>query len=179
MSASRDVLLYCLTLAACAGTLTVTITSQTPYPTNNLIPTTTPPPLEPTEPNKHGNCAQPLPDKFAEELWFDKYCDAEGIPILASANVEAEAVQQARDVLVSMFSNIPEYRDLLISDDVKVVIYDNYREQISEVPGYCTLGAADLYGRYCDETPNSHNVGKRFISQTLWPIHHPRNGSVT
>ena len=72
--------------------------------------------LEPNEDRSGCQISTP-PDDLKLNDFYSKYCDAIGIPILASDHLEDRALQQAYYIINNILAPIPEVRQRLVSRD--------------------------------------------------------------
>lgn len=96
-------------------------------------PTLTPTPFEAVVNENRSSCVVSKPPSGYGE-WFEKYCDAGGIPILASKYVSDTAVQQAYYIVTNLFAPIPDAKQVLAKQGVKFIIYDLDHETILDIP---------------------------------------------
>ena len=79
------------------------------------------------------------------DLWYVKYCNAAGLPILASKNVSDVAMKQAYYVIMTMFEKTPQYRQNLINSSAILVIYNDDEESIESIPSLTVYGERGSY----------------------------------
>lgn len=79
------------------------------------------------------------PASLGLNSFYKKYLNAEGIPIVSSANVADEALLKARDIVRSMLKNIPSEKTKMIANKLRVGII-GINEVPTQMPEY-----ADLY----------------------------------
>ena len=65
--------------------------------------------------------------------WYQKYVDADGLPILSSAAVSDTALLQARHIVMRMLERIPEARDEMLRCHFRVAVAGG-RENITDLP---------------------------------------------
>lgn len=75
------------------------------------------------------------PEDIKVKPFYSKYCDAQGIPILASDEVEDRALQQAYYIINNMLGPIPEVRQQLISRGYYVAVI-GLTEDLTDLPEY-------------------------------------------
>jgi hypothetical protein len=107
--------------------------TATPTTSETPEPTLTPTPFVAVISEDRSPCIVSAPPTGYGE-WFTKYCDAGGIPILASKYVSDIAVQQAYYVATNFFAPIPDHRQTLADAGVKFIIYDLDHETILDIP---------------------------------------------
>jgi len=90
------------------------------------------------------------PLKLALDPFYEKYCDAAGIPVIASAAVSDTALLIARDIIIHMLSERPDLRWQLIRDGQKVGII-GAKQQMSDIPEYKNLKKPELGDRRLTE----------------------------
>jgi len=75
------------------------------------------------------------PEDINVKPFYTKYCDAFGIPILASEEVEDRALQQAYYIINNMLGPIPEVRQQLVSRSYYVAVI-GLTEELTDLPEY-------------------------------------------
>lgn len=65
--------------------------------------------------------------------WYQKYVDADGLPILSSAAVSDTALLQARHIVMTMLQRIPEARDEMLRCHFRVAVAGAH-ERITDLP---------------------------------------------
>ena len=97
-----------LLLAGCAGS-----------PTRGVDPgevlLTTPTSAQADE-DRSGCLVSSVPNEFGFDPFYEKFCDADGIPIISSGEVDDLALKQAYYLITNMLAPIPEVRQELISN---------------------------------------------------------------
>jgi len=83
------------------------------------------------------------PVKLALDPFYEKYCDALGIPVIASKEVSDTALLIARDIIIHMLSERPDIRLQLITEGQKVGII-GVNQQMSDIPEYKNLKKPEL-----------------------------------
>jgi hypothetical protein len=86
------------------------------------------------------------PVKLMLDPFYEKYCDAMGIPVIASEKVSDLAILIARDIIVHMLSERPDIRRALITEGQKVGIIGK-DQQMSDIPEYKNLKKPELGDR--------------------------------
>ena len=76
-----------------------------------------------------------LPPPSQYDVFYGKYIDAEGIPIVSSAAVDDEALFQAHRLSLQMLKNIPEVRQRMIVNRIKIAIIGK-DEATTDIPEY-------------------------------------------
>jgi len=107
--------------------------SEAPKPSDTPEATMTSTPFEAVVNEDRGGCVVSAPPSGYGD-WFAKYCDAGGIPVLASKNVSDIAVQQAYYVVMNFFAAIPEHKEKLVAAGVQFILYDLDHETIADIP---------------------------------------------
>ncbi len=92
-----------------------------------------------------------VPVDYSFDPFYEKYCDADGIPIISSGEVDDRALQQAYYLIQNMLASIPEVRQELISNSAYVGIIGKNEEQTS-LPEY-----GHLDSEYWDQ--RAHGLG--------------------
>jgi hypothetical protein len=75
------------------------------------------------------------PEDLRFHKFYSKYCDAKGIPIISSGEVEDRALQQAYYIINNMLAPIPEVRQELVSRGYYVAVIGLY-EELTDLPEY-------------------------------------------
>lgn len=78
------------------------------------------------------------PAKLMLDPFYEKYVDAMGIPIIASAAVSDTALLIAREIIIQMLSERPDIRRTLVRTGQKVGIIGQ-TQQMSDIPEYKNL----------------------------------------
>jgi len=78
------------------------------------------------------------PSKLMLDPFYEKYVDAMGIPVIASAVVSDTALLVARDIIIHMLSERPDIRQALVQSGQKVGII-GHAQQMSDIPEYKNL----------------------------------------
>ncbi len=78
------------------------------------------------------------PSKLMLDPFYEKYVDAMGIPVIASAAVSDTALLIARDIIIHMLSERPDLKQALIRSRQKVGII-GHAQQMSDIPEYKNL----------------------------------------
>lgn len=74
------------------------------------------PPLTPVIEDRSGCVVSSVPDEYGFDPFYEKFCDAVGIPIISSGEVDDLALKQAHYLITSMLAPIPDVRQELISN---------------------------------------------------------------
>lgn len=90
------------------------------------------------------------PLKLGLDPFYEKYCDAMGIPVIASGVVSDMALLIARDIIIHMLSERPELKLQLIRDGQKVGII-GANQQMADIPEYRNLKKPELGDRRLTE----------------------------
>ncbi|MBA7524246.1 hypothetical protein ES705_16383 [subsurface metagenome] len=78
------------------------------------------------------------PSKLMLDSFYEKYVDAMGIPVIASAAVSDTALLVARDIIIHMLSDRPDILRALVQSGQKVGII-GHAQQMSDIPEYKNL----------------------------------------
>ena len=78
------------------------------------------------------------PSRLMLDPFYEKYIDAMGIPVIASAAVSDTALLIARDIIIHMLSERPDIRRTLVRFGQKVGII-GHTQQMSDIPEYKKL----------------------------------------
>ncbi len=90
------------------------------------------------------------PLKLALDPFYEKYCDAMGIPVIASKEVSDTALLIARDIVIHMLSERSDVRLQLIREGQRVGII-GLNQQMSDIPEYKNLKKPELGDRRLTE----------------------------
>lgn len=90
----------------------------------------------------------PVPQSLGLHGFYDKYLDADGIPIVSSSKVPDRALYQVRFLTRQMLSKIPKVRQSLVYRNVRIAIIAD-DEVTRDIPEHA--GVADPPGRNLDE----------------------------
>jgi hypothetical protein len=102
-------LLFILTLSACRGAAGgAPPVSPPPSSTAEARPTPT------AEQVIAGCIITPLPEDSGFDAFYERGCDAGGIPIISTVQVDEQAFEMAYDVITNMLAPIPDIRQLLV-----------------------------------------------------------------
>lgn len=86
------------------------------------------------------------PAKLMLDPFYEKSCNAMGIPVVASGKVSDLALLIARDIVIHMLAERPDIRRQLITDGQKIGIIGK-DQQMSDIPEYKTLKKPELGDR--------------------------------
>lgn len=95
-----------------------------------------------------------VPEELTFDPFYQKYCDAGGIPVISSEEVDDLALQQAYDVIMNMLKPIPEVRQELIANGAYFGVIGMY-ERLTEMPEYAHMDSA-----YWDQRARGLGGGK-------------------
>jgi hypothetical protein len=123
-----------LLLSACQGSPAQDITS-TQLAEDHADPT-----ADPRE-DRSGCVVGIVPESFGFDPFYEKYCDAGGIPIISSGAVHDLALQQAYYVVMNMLAPIPEVRRELISNGAYFGVIGAH-ERTTSLPEYAHMDSA-------------------------------------
>ena len=139
-------------LSACApalpsaiATSRATITaSNTPPP--DVTPTATSPP-SPTpatvNEDRSGCIISAPPSRLELDPAYEKYCDANGIPIIGLAPVSDKAMRQAYYLVINFFAPIPDYLATMIENGGMLAIYGR-NQNVRDVPATYTFALSKM-----------------------------------
>ncbi len=141
-------ILFALLLSACAPALpaaTATITpSNTPPPGSTLTPTSAPSPTPASVNEDRSGCVISAPPASLDlDPDYAKYCDANGIPILALAPVSDKAIRQAYYLVVNFFAAIPDFQKIMIEKGAMLAIYGR-NQTVRDVPATYTFSLSTM-----------------------------------
>jgi len=89
---------------------------------------------------ERGGCVITAPPaELGLDPYYTKYCDAKGIIIAASKDVDDFALREAWYVVVNFFAPIPEALASLVESGAQLSIYDSGREDLRDIPEHYTL----------------------------------------
>lgn len=77
----------------------------------------------------------PVPDSLDVSFFYQKYVDAQGIPVLASTKVPDIALLVARDIVVTMLANRPDLRESMIERNWRTGVIAEV-EMTMDIPEY-------------------------------------------
>jgi len=83
----------------------------------------------------------PLPEWLPYDPFYEKYCDAGGIPIISSGNVSDLALQQAYYIVTNMLAPIPDVRLTLVANGAYFGVIGQ-DEQLTDIPEYSHMDGA-------------------------------------
>ena len=63
-----------------------------------------------------------MPASLGLDPFYEKYVDADGIPVIGSASVPDAALLEARAIVVGMLAGIPDVRDAIVANGVRVAV---------------------------------------------------------
>lgn len=70
--------------------------------------------------------------------FYQKYLDADGIPVVSSARVSDEALLKAREIVVLMLAKSPQVREQMIRKQSRVMIIGE-KEEVCDLPEYAHI----------------------------------------
>ena len=76
------------------------------------------------------------------DAFYEKYLDADGIPVVASSRVPDAALVRARDIIDEMLANRPDLRATMAGEGRRVTVVAD-SEVIADIPEF-----RDLYEKY-------------------------------
>jgi hypothetical protein len=90
---------------------------------------------------RSGCVVGPVPEGFPFDPFYEKYCDAGGIPIISSGNVSDLALQQAYYIITNMLASIPEVRGELVANGAYFGVIGAH-ERTTSLPEYAHMNSA-------------------------------------
>lgn len=81
------------------------------------------------------------PSSLGLNSFYKKYVDADGIPVVSSAQVADEALLKAKAIIIDMISNIPAEKQKMIQNKLRVGII-GINEKPTDMPEYSDLYTA-------------------------------------
>lgn len=128
-------------------TVTSSVTAPVDLPRTSADPAPEPPPAAPTP-----STAQPSepvvadrtvvcggdPDELGFDPFYDRYCDAAGIPVLASSEVDPRAVEATADIMVAMIGHRPDLIEAIAAGGVRMGVLAS-TEVVTDLPEYRNL----------------------------------------
>lgn len=117
----RCLLIAVVLLTACTGTQRAGVEVA---PTSSLV-------IE----NRSGCVVSSVPDDLSFDPFYGKYCDADGIPIISSNDVDDLALKQAYYIVMNMLVAVPDIRQELISNGAYFGVIGKNERQTS-LPEY-------------------------------------------
>lgn len=131
LKGTRWIFLVSVLLLGCTSNLTQ-VPVSTPKPTEVIVVT-------PLENEAQSNCVvSSVPEEFSFDPFYEKYCDAGGIPIISSGKVDDLALEQAHEVVMNMLAPIPEVRQELISRSAYFGVIGK-NERLTSLPEYAHM----------------------------------------
>lgn len=78
------------------------------------------------------------PDSLGLDPFYEKYCPAEGLPVVSAEQVPDAALTQAGDIVTHMLENLPDVRDALLQSNVRAGVIG--ADQVTtDMPEYSDL----------------------------------------
>lgn len=113
------------------------------------------PSTDPRE-DRSGCVVGPVPQGFPFDPFYEKYCDAGGIPIISSGDVSDLALQQAYYIASNMLAPVPDMRAHLVSRGVYFAVI-GMDEDLADLPEYSHLGGGNRepWARGLSATPDN------------------------
>jgi alpha-glucosidase len=96
----------------------------------------------------------PVPEDFPFDPFYEKYCDAGGIPIISSINVSDLALQQAYYIVTNMLSPIADMRLHLVVHGAYFSVI-GIDEDLTDLPEYRNLSFAGQMVRGLPGSPDN------------------------
>ena len=103
--------------------------------------------------DRSGCVVTAVPEELSVDIFYEKYCDADGIPIISSASVNDLALQQAYYIIQNMLHPIPEVREELVEVGVYFGIIGKDENQTT-LPEY-----AHMDSEYWDQRSRGLGAG--------------------
>jgi alpha-glucosidase len=79
-----------------------------------------------------------VPASLGIDSFYKKYIDADGIPIVSSADVRDEALVRARRVIIQMLSKRADIKQYMVEKGCKVMIVGE-KEEVCDIPEYAHI----------------------------------------
>ncbi len=76
------------------------------------------------------------PPHLNADPYYQKYLDAGGIPILAPESVSDEELRRTQATLFGMVADRPDLLDVLVSQNIRILLYDRERGGPSQLPEF-------------------------------------------
>jgi hypothetical protein len=108
---------------------------------------------------RSGCVVGPVPEGFPFDPFYEKYCDAGGIPIISSGNVSDLALQQAYYIITNMLASIPEVRGELVANGAYFGVIGAH-ERTTSLPEYAHMNSA-YWDQRLDGKPHHHDRGRK------------------
>ncbi|MBI9051357.1 MAG: hypothetical protein JEZ00_18175 [Anaerolineaceae bacterium] len=94
-----------------------------------------------------------VPQNLSLDPFYEKYCDAGGIPIISSAAVNDLALQQAYYIVMNMLAPIPHIHQELVFQNAYFAVIGK-KEQLTSLPEYAHMDSS-----YWDERARGLGAG--------------------
>lgn len=91
--------------------------------------------------DRSGCVIGPVPGELGLDSYYEKYCDAEGIPIVSSGRVEDRALQQAYYLITNILAPVPEVREELVHQGAYFAVL-GITEELTMLPEYAHMNSA-------------------------------------
>ena len=88
--------------------------------------------------DRSGCVVSGVPDEYSFDPFYDKYCDADGIPIISSGEVDNLALQQAYYIVMNMLVAVPNIRQELVSQEAYFAVIGQ-NERLTSLPEYAHM----------------------------------------
>ena len=88
--------------------------------------------------DRNGCVVGSVPKEYSFDPFYEKYCDAGGIPVISSGSVDDLALKQAYYVIMNMLAPIPDVRQELVSNGAYFGIIGK-RERLTTLPEYAHM----------------------------------------
>lgn len=106
--------------------------------------------------DRSGCAVRGVPDEYSFDPFYEKYCDANGIPIISSGEVDNLALQQASYIVMNMLAAVPNIRQELVSHGVYFAVIGK-KERLTSLPEY-----AHMDSKYWDQRARGLGGGQYF-----------------
>ncbi|MBT3314303.1 MAG: hypothetical protein HN390_06790 [Anaerolineae bacterium] len=117
-------LLFVFLLTACKKTQNAKIIS----PTESSL----------KEIDRNGCIISDIPDELSFDPFYKKYCNADGIPVISSEEVDDLALQQAYYILMNMLVAVPDIHQELVSKGIYFGVIGK-NERLTSIPEYAHM----------------------------------------
>jgi hypothetical protein len=106
--------------------------------------------------DRSGCVVSGVPDEYSFDPFYKKYCDADGIPIISSGEVNNLALQQAYYIVTNMLVAVPNIRQELVSHGVYFAVIGK-NERLTSLPEYARMDS-----EYWDQRARGLGGGEDF-----------------
>ena len=88
--------------------------------------------------DRSGCIVSNVPNEYPFDPFYEKYCDADGIPVISSGDVDDLALKQANYLIMNMLAPIPEVRQELVSNGAYFGVIGRF-EGLTRLPEYAHM----------------------------------------